>query len=43
MREERDKNVKKDQPIKKSNIKKLPEDLKEMLDEVEREEKKKKK
>lgn len=42
MREKRDKNIKKEQPVKKSNIKPLPEDLKKMLDEVEKEVKKKK-
>lgn len=42
MRDNREKNIKKEQPVKKSNIKKLPEDLKKMLDEVEKEVKKKK-
>jgi hypothetical protein len=43
MRDKREKNIKKEQPVKKSNVKELPEDLKKMLDEVEKEEKKKKK
>lgn len=42
MRDSREKNIKKVQPVKKSNIKPLPKDLKKMLDDVEQEVKKEK-